>query len=152
MWQVMPALFLGTHEDARDLPALTSAGITHIVNCAGELPCHFPDQLSYLRLALRDPDPDLGSCIEPACAFIDAGRAQGKVLVHCVRAISRSPAVVLAYLCHAGYPVFQAAQHLSRVVATRPDNAFLWQLAGHLGLKLSEAEIEGLEAILLGQG
>jgi hypothetical protein len=59
--------------------------------------------------------------------------------------------VVLAYLCHAGYPLHLAAQRLASVVSTRPDEAFLRQLADYLGLKLSNAEFEDLSIRLLGQ-
>jgi hypothetical protein len=147
----MPSLFLGDVQDARDLPALKGAGITHIVNCASELPCYFGEDFVYLALRLRDPDARLGTQIEKACEFIDGGRDAGRVLVHCIRAGSRSPAVVLAYLCHAGYPLHLAAQQLGSVVSTRPDEAFLRQLADHLGLRLSNAEFEDLSIRLLGQ-
>ena len=151
MWQVMPSLFLGDLQDARDLPALKREGITHIVNCASELPCYFAEEFTYLALTLRDPDASLGSHIGKACEFIDGGRLNGRVLVHCIRAGSRSPAVVLAYLCHAGYPMYLAAQRLGRIVSTRPDEVFLQQLAEYQGMKLSAAEIEDLSSALLGR-
>jgi hypothetical protein len=151
MWRVMPSLLLGDVQDARDLPALKREGITHIVNCASELPCYFGEDFVYLSLSLRDPDAQLGAQIEKACEFIDEGRKAGKVLVHCIRAGSRSPAVVLAYLCHAGYPVHLAAERLAAIVSTRPHQAFLRQLADYLGLKLSDAEFEDLSIRLLGR-
>jgi hypothetical protein len=147
----MPSLFLGDVQDARDLPALKREGITHIVNCASELPCYFGEDFIYLALRLRDPDARLGTQIDKVCEFIDGGRDAGKVLVHCIRAGSRSPAVVLAYLCHIGYSLHVAAERLASVVSTRPDEAFLRQLAEYLGLKLSNAEFEDLSIRLLGQ-
>jgi hypothetical protein len=55
---------------------------------------------------------------------------------------------VLAYLCHAGYPIYLAAQRLSRVKPTQPDAAFLRQLADHLGVTLDAAQIEELSSTL----
>src|SRR4051794_35762467 len=105
MWQVMPSLFLGDLQDARDRQALHHERITHILNCAAELPCYFAGEFTYLSLTLRDPDARLESQIVKACEFIDKGRRNGNVLVHCIRAGSRSPAVVLSHLCHVGTPI-----------------------------------------------
>jgi hypothetical protein len=149
MWEVMPSLFLGDIHDARDLASLKSNGISHIVNCAADVPSYFEEEFAYMSLALSDPDPNLGRSLAKTCAFIDEGRRTGKVLVHCIRARSRSPVVILAYLCHAGYPLALAAQRLSRVVRTDPGEAFLRQLADYVGLKLSAAEFEHLSAALV---
>jgi hypothetical protein len=41
MWTIFDNLFLGNREDACDRQRLREAGITHILNCAEELPCYF---------------------------------------------------------------------------------------------------------------
>jgi protein-tyrosine phosphatase len=86
------------------------------------------------------------------CAFIDEGRTHGKVLVHCTGAVSRSPAVILAYLCRIEGSLERAAELLSRAVPTGIDELFLEQLARSLGVELSKAEIKGLQQKLLGRG
>jgi Dual specificity phosphatase, catalytic domain len=151
MIQILDGLFLGDRESARDREALTTAGVTHVVNCARELPCYFEGELTYLALLLRDPDPAFRSRLADACAFIDAGRRQGKVLVHCVAAVSRSPALVLAYLCHRGATLGEAAQQLARLVLTAPDEDLLWQLVEHLGLDWGDDDVERLLQVLLGR-
>jgi dual specificity phosphatase 12 len=98
-------LYLGDHQAAhwirdeapaiRDVVNVTPEGVVENVwEGAGGY--------RYLRIPIRDRnDEDLSPHLDAACAFIDdalAGRRQ--VLVHCQAGISRSPAVVAAYLMH----------------------------------------------------
>ena len=129
MWLVWDSLFLGGQRDASALGLLKKRGITHIVNCACELPCYFPNDFEYISLGLNDPDPDFIKHIESVCQFIDAGRLKGNVLVHCTAAVSRSPAVVLAYICHLGHSLEVARKLLNQRVATNPDPLFIIQLS-----------------------
>jgi hypothetical protein len=134
MIQILDGLFLGHREDARDLLKLREAGITHVVNCAYELPNYHEGSLQYLALKLHDPDPRMIHCFDEAWAFIDAARkSNGGVLIHCFAAVSRSPAVVLSYLCHLGATLEEAAGRLGALVWTDPDLLFLRQLMDHIG-------------------
>ena len=150
MWEVLPDLFLGDRGDARDRDRLRSRGVTHVVNCSRELPCHFEGDFTYLWLWMEDPDPAFCSKVEDFCQFIDAGRRQGKVLVHCTGAVSRSPAVILAYLCRLEGSLERAAERLSRAVPTGIDESFLRQLARLHGADLAPAEVRALQRRLLG--
>src|ERR1700722_5529294 len=141
MIQILDNLYLGNRESARDLRRLKEAGITHIVNCAGELPNYHEGEFVYLGMNLLDPDPDYCRHIGPVCAFIDDARKEGKVLVHCFASISRSPSVVLTYLCHLGDPLEAAAARLAKIVWTSPDRIFLQQLAEHLGVDWTEESL-----------
>ena len=125
---VWNSLFLGGQSDAAALKLLKQQGITHVVNCTRELPCYFPDDFDYLKLWLDDPDYAFIERVELACRFIDDGRQKGNVLVHCAAAVSRSPSVILAYLCHLGYSLETACEFLDRTVPTNPDPLFLNQL------------------------
>src|SRR6476661_8224233 len=100
MIAVLEGLYLGGREDARDLRLLREEGITHVVNCAVELPNYHTKDLIYLNLQLTDPDANFRSRLPEARGFIDEARKKGGVLVHCFAGVSRSPATVLAYLCH----------------------------------------------------
>ena len=102
----------------RQLASAAQAGITHIVNCTDELPNYHEDQFVYLAMKMFDPDPCFTNTFPDVCRFIDDGRRQGKVLVHCFASISRSPAVVLTYLCHLGDPLRRAAERLAGIVWT----------------------------------
>jgi hypothetical protein len=151
MWQILPSLFLGDRNDAQDEAGLRRAGITHIVNCSKELPCCFERWFAYLWLKMEDPDPAFASKMPAACAFISEGCRAGKVMVHCTGGVSRSPAVILAYLCHAGASLELAARQLSERVPTGIDELFLRQIAQLRGHDLTNAEAKALQNVLLGR-
>jgi len=129
MWLVWDSLFLGDKRDASEFGLLKRHGITHIVNCTREVPCYFPFDFEYLTLGLADPDPEFIELIEHTCQFIDMGRQEGNVFVHCVAAVSRSPSVIIAYLCHLGYKLDVAYALLDQVVSIGPDPIFIRQLS-----------------------
>lgn len=141
MWQIIDGLFLGTAEDGNSLDGLDAAGISHIVNCAAELPCAFPDRFNYLHLALHDPDEGLHGRIADAFSFIDHGRIHGNVLVYCHGAISRSPAVTLAYLIHNNNTFDVAVGILRASLQTRPNDNFVRQISDYFQLNLTDDDI-----------
>lgn len=151
MWEILPDLFLGDRGDASNRERLRTRGITHIVNCSKELPCHFAGEFEYLWLRMDDPDPDFANKIGVFCEFMDSGRHQGKVMVHCTGGVSRSPAVILAYLCHFDGELDKAVDRLSRAVQTGIDDDFFYQLAKFHGVELSRAEVKALQERLLGR-
>jgi dual specificity phosphatase 12 len=151
MIRILDGLYLGNREAARDLRRLKEAGITHILDCTCELPNYHEGQFVYLSLGLLDPDPNFRQHIRTACAFIDDARKQGKVLVHCFASVSRSPSVVLSYLCHLGDPLERAAARLAGIVWTAPDRTFLEQLAEHLGETRADGTLRRIEYLLQGR-
>jgi hypothetical protein len=150
VWEISPDLFLGDRGDASDRDRLRKHGITHIVNCSKELPCHFEGEFNYLWLRMDDPDPAFSEKIPTFCEFMDAGRRQGKVLVHCTGGVSRSPAVILAYLCHLERSLEKAAERLSRAVETGIDEDFIYPLARYHAGELNAAKVKALQQKLLG--
>ncbi len=102
MWMILRDLYLGDARDARDRDLLAECGITHVLNCAYDVPCYHDGRFEYLHLPLADPDPEFSDCIPDICDFISAGLEEGAVLVHCRMALSRSPAAILAHLCQVG--------------------------------------------------
>ncbi|KAF6263441.1 protein-tyrosine phosphatase-like protein [Scenedesmus sp. NREL 46B-D3] len=113
-------LFIGSIESEASLAALQAAGITHILQAGAELAPSHPEQFIYKRLSVSDEeDEDLVAVLKEASEFIDEGRKSGAVLVHCAQGISRSAAVLTAYLMtHARFS-FQTA--LSHVQQARPN-------------------------------
>lgn len=99
-------LFMGGMRAAARPDALEAAGITHVVNCARGLADvwkrfrEHPDRFRYLHLGLEDrPDQPVAAALEEALRFIDEARvAGGRVFVHCAQGVSRSGAVVVAWL------------------------------------------------------
>lgn len=118
MSEIRDGLFLGSWRDAQDPELLKRHGITHVLNVAKEV----PSSLSELQ-ALESPDftrmtiplmdchsEDIGRHFMDAYGFIKAARQQSlRVLVHCRRGISRSPAIVVSYLMRDEAMLFEDA-------------------------------------------
>ena len=137
MWRIARGLFLGDRRDAHDRDLLAGLGVTHILNCAREVPCWYRRDFRYCHLKLTDPDPEFHEYIEKFCKFIHRGRRAGGVLVHCRAGLSRSPSAVLAYLCWRGKRLPEALELLRKRVGEadgffiEPDASFLEQLEIH---------------------
>jgi hypothetical protein len=151
MIEIVERLYLGNRESARDLRRLRAAGITHVVNCTCELPNYHEGELIYLTLGLLDPDVNFRTRLPGVCTFIDDARKEGRVLVHCFAAHSRAPSVVLAYLCHLGDTLEQAARRLGAIAWCDPDLLHLRQIAEHRGEELPEGGLERLSRLLQGR-
>jgi hypothetical protein len=134
MWRIARGLFLGDGRDAHDRELLAGLGVTHVLNCAREVPCWHRRHFRYCHLKLTDPDPEFHEFIEKICRFIRRGRRAGGVLVHCRAGLSRSPSAVLAYLCSRGRRLDRALELLRRRVGEtdagfiEPDASFLEQI------------------------
>lgn len=108
---------MGDEEAARDFPLLQKNGVTHVINCAASLvPNHFPNQLKYASLELIDcPSEDLFSVFYEVIDFIETAIAEnGKIFVHCQYGISRSSAVVIAYVMYKRGLDYDSALNLLR--------------------------------------
>nr|CCA19342.1 conserved hypothetical protein [Albugo laibachii Nc14] len=126
-------LFIGGSAAAKDFESLSILGITHVINCAAcVVPAYFPDDFTYYNLRLRDhSSQDIAKHFYSIFNFIENARASGgKILVHCVKGISRSPTLAIAYIMwYKGVGVYQALEfvrHARPVVD--PNAGFIFQL------------------------
>ncbi|XP_041755112.1 dual specificity protein phosphatase 13-like [Coregonus clupeaformis] len=144
--QVWPKLYIGNQETAPDKAILHSLGITHIVNAAhgppipSPGPCfhvdtgpHFYRDMSVDYYGVEAEDATefvLSPLFYPMAHYIRAALAKGgRVFVHCLIGVSRSAALVLAFLMIVEGLMLQEA-----VAAVRPqrnicpNTGFLLQL------------------------
>eukprot|EP00746_Dinoflagellata_sp_MGD_P165876 gnl/MRDRNA2_/MRDRNA2_95410_c0_seq1.p1 gnl/MRDRNA2_/MRDRNA2_95410_c0~~gnl/MRDRNA2_/MRDRNA2_95410_c0_seq1.p1 ORF type:complete len:324 (-),score=67.52 gnl/MRDRNA2_/MRDRNA2_95410_c0_seq1:91-1062(-) len=131
--EVVPGIFLGGAAAAESREEQHSLGITHVLNATGHQPKAPLDGIKMLMLHLRDGDgeQDLTQHFPKCIDFIDEARREGgAVLVHCVRGVSRSSALVISYLiAHAGIS-FEDALALTKRARpiAKPRSGFCKQL------------------------
>ncbi|KAG2147985.1 protein-tyrosine phosphatase-like protein [Suillus clintonianus] len=96
---VPPYIFLGPYTSA-SRSFIDSVGITHIISIGRAPVCPNHPHVQYHRLQLLDKDASsIYTAIDRANQVItDARNNGGKVLVHCVAGVSRSPTIIAAYL------------------------------------------------------
>lgn len=126
----MDRLLVGSQDVAHDFSVLKQHGITHILNVGYGIPNAFPD-IEYKTEEMFDDFHENLAEHYPSCErFIDEGRQEGAVFVHCNAGVSRSVSIVLAYMMHKERIPLDAA--LNRLRQTRPsvqpNQSFLQQL------------------------
>ena len=101
---VMPGLFIGSLEAARNMNALTVAGISHVLTLGlgMDLPQVEKRLQSHRVIAVEDKvseQTSLATHLNECMDYIHGCRSSGgKVLVHCLAGRSRSASIVAAYL------------------------------------------------------
>ncbi|CAI4232023.1 unnamed protein product [Auanema sp. JU1783] len=144
--QILPHLYLGNAETARNMDLLETYGIHHIINVTSNLPNEMEDdeRFNYLRISVDDNSShNLIQFFPEAIRFINSAESSGDAcLVHCLAGISRSVTVCLAYLMATRRCTLEDAYDvvLRRNAAIAPNFHFMGQLTDyerHLGLKSS---------------
>lgn len=127
------ALYISSYQVASDAAALKQAGITHIVNTAGDV-CEncFPNLFSYCTYYLKDINgEDISLLFYRTIEWIhEAIKTGGRVFVHCHQGVSRSATMVIAYLMWKEHISFEVAHERLRKVRPicNPNTGFTCQL------------------------
>ncbi|KAK4049770.1 hypothetical protein OIO90_005351 [Microbotryomycetes sp. JL221] len=138
--EVLPGLFVGGFQPSWRFETLQELGITHILCVAEERESHlfkakFPEHFTYLILPVRDADDqNLIRIFPDSHKFIDNALTNGgRVLVHCGDGISRSPAIIVAYImCKTGLSHEDAFQFVqSRRFCVSPRVEFQHQIQAY---------------------
>lgn len=139
MQEVVPGLYLGPYSAASrsKLQSLLEHGITHIVCVRQDIEANFikpnfPDQFKYLVLNIADTATEnIIRHFQKVKAFVDEGlNSGGQVLVHGNAGISRSAALVLAYVMET-YGLSQMRAYAivqQRRFCINPNEGFMAQL------------------------
>eukprot|EP01126_Amoeba_proteus_P020420 TRINITY_DN2077_c0_g1_i14.p1 TRINITY_DN2077_c0_g1~~TRINITY_DN2077_c0_g1_i14.p1 ORF type:complete len:224 (-),score=35.49 TRINITY_DN2077_c0_g1_i14:72-743(-) len=126
---ILEGLYLGSIMDTRSIVTLRELGIKRILSVCSEDVYKHPEIL-YKKIDLQDDMNQQLLSVLPECfEFIDLINC-GNVLVHCVRGISRSASVVIAYMMvHRGMPLKEAHKFVkSKREMIYPNGNFLDQL------------------------
>ncbi|DAZ93633.1 TPA: LOW QUALITY PROTEIN: hypothetical protein N0F65_007967 [Lagenidium giganteum] len=160
---ILDHVILGGSTHAHDHNYLFQSGVTHIINCASQVPNKFEGEFIYLKLNLQDSmEEDLIPHFQPVAKFIRRiERLRGRVLIHCISGkansstnlcswwwlrISRSPSLLVAYLMIDKKMRLIDAYNLVRRKRknVQPNQAFRLQLANRYddgqGLELLHVE------------
>jgi len=130
--EIIPNLYLGDVYAAHNTKELKARKFTHIVTCTVGVVPPFPENFKYMHLKILDfagetIDEHFKATTEFIADAIDNG---GKVLVHCIRGVSRSATIVSAYLMRSkSLSAEDAVEHVRKVRAiARPNYGFMMQL------------------------
>ncbi|KAM4744187.1 serine/threonine/tyrosine-interacting protein [Anableps anableps] len=162
MQEILPGLFLGPYSAAMKskLPTLERHGITHIICVRQDIEANFikpnfSHRFRYLVLDIADnPVENIIRFFPMTKEFIDSCLAtEGKVLVHGNAGISRSAALVIAYLMETfGMKYRDAFSYVQeRRFCINPNVGFVHQLQEYEAIYLAKLTIKMMSPIELGR-
>ena len=83
---------------AKDIKELQKNKINAVITAA-QIEFKYPEEFKHRIFHIEDTfDQDISFALNPACDFIERNRKEGNVLVHCSSGISRSAAILVAYM------------------------------------------------------
>ncbi|XP_069493684.1 serine/threonine/tyrosine-interacting protein isoform X2 [Ambystoma mexicanum] len=160
--EILPGLFLGPYSSAMKskLPALQKCGITHIVCVRQNIEANFVKPnfhqiFRYLVLDIADnPVENIIRFFSVTKEFIDGSlQTGGKVLVHGNAGISRSAALVIAYIMETfGVKYRDAFTYVQeRRFCINPNAGFVHQLQEYEAIYLAKLTIKMMTPLQLGR-
>ena len=131
--EIVPGLWLGDANDAKNGPELRRRGITHVLTVMSdcETPAVGPTGTWWCATIDDHPQANITKLLPSATQFVHESLLAGKrILVHCAAGISRSATVVAATLIRFGkYNVADALQRIRRARPfINPNPGFMTQL------------------------
>eukprot|EP01022_Parablepharisma_sp_SALTPOND_P014969 TRINITY_DN2087_c0_g1_i1.p1 TRINITY_DN2087_c0_g1~~TRINITY_DN2087_c0_g1_i1.p1 ORF type:complete len:237 (+),score=3.93 TRINITY_DN2087_c0_g1_i1:93-713(+) len=131
--QIIPLLYLSSQKFANDVKSVKALGIKHILSLSQQedgLNCFSEFNHKVVKVS-DDPLESIELLLEEIFEFINEGILKNEsVLVHCYAGVSRSPAVIIAYLIKSQrWTLGKAYQYVwERRKIVCPNDGFLVQL------------------------
>ena len=133
MTKIWDRLYVGKIQDAELLAALNPVGIAAVISLCSEVPTSKGKSLRYISLPIDDSTPLSARKFEAVMSAITTEVRHGKVLVHCLGGMSRSPTLVAAWLDRCGYAEFATAlREIAEMRQIDPSPILLRSVQGHL--------------------
>ena len=142
---MIPGVYLGDYKDALNAEQMEKLGITHVLTVLLGSEPRYPDRFRYMTVRAQDHhSQDLLSYLEELHAFIDEGKREGAVLVHCRVGQSRSAMVMASYIMkEKGWNKFEALEYLKSIRSKiKPNRSFLDQLEAYNLFKRDLSNVE----------
>ena len=97
---ITDCIYISNIASACNLAELKRLGITHVISVLPGFNPIYPEDIVYMNIHIRDTDDaPISDYFKASYDFIDeAVERGGKVLVHCLRGVSRSTTLVCYYL------------------------------------------------------
>ncbi len=114
-------IYIGDHNAATSMTLLRNYGVTHVINCAAEIPDYYVHLLHYYRLNLLDQNDNLIPALKNGLGFIRKAidnNKNAKIFIHCHMGRSRSASMVIYYLMMESNVTFDNA--LTYLKSVRP--------------------------------
>jgi len=123
-------LYLGGHEAALNIDGLKERKITHIITAGKGLKMPYPDHFKYKFIDILDWEQEnIMQYFASSIEFIEEGRLEGAVLIHCAAGVSRSATITIAYLMQCcGYGYAEARKFVQTKRWIHPNLGFAHQL------------------------
>lgn len=159
MQEIIPNLFLGPYSVASrsQLEVLQGTGITHIICIrhpmeVNRIKPNFPQLFRYLVLDISDDyNEPIMKFFPMAKEFIQSCfNMNGRVLIHGNGGISRSAALVIAYLMESyGLTYLKAYQHVQQKrFCINPNEGFVRQLIEYEPIYMAKLQMAGTSSVL----
>ncbi|HZQ93468.1 MAG TPA: dual specificity protein phosphatase [Candidatus Sulfotelmatobacter sp.] len=103
MTRIWERLYLGSLKDAQQLARSNPQGITTVISLCREQTAHRAAKITYIQIPIPDLRPISPQKFEDIMFAMAIGVRRGKLLVHCLAGMSRSPILIAAWLHRCGY-------------------------------------------------
>jgi len=142
--EVYPNVFVGDVYAAHNTNALKKQRITHVVNVACGVAPAYPQDFTYLHIPLLDcASENIQTHFHKTSEFIhNALAGGGRVLIHCLKGVSRSATIAAAFVIKSQTTTPDDAVEILRKHRSviKPNSGFMNQL-DHYSLSLKEAKM-----------